>query len=101
MIPGLAPGDYNADGVVDQADYTYWRSTFAVTNRLAADGSDNNLVDAADYVVWRKNLAAAGLGSGVSVPEPPGFVYLIGITGILLVGRIQRRVTPRPTAVGK
>jgi len=101
MIPGLAPGDYNADGVVNQADYTYWRSTFAVTNRLAADGSDNNQVDAADYVVWRKNLVAAGVGSGANVPEPPGFVFLIGITGILLVGRNQRSVMPRLTVAGK
>jgi hypothetical protein len=92
MIPGLAPGDYNADGVVNQADYTYWRSTFASTNRLAADGSDSNLVDAADYVVWRKNMIAAGLGSGESVPEPGGFVSLIGVMAILLSGRNQRRM---------
>ena len=70
MIPGLAPGDYNADGVVDQADYAYWRTTFAATNRLAADGSNSNQMDAADYVVWRKSLAAAGLSSSVGVPEP-------------------------------
>ncbi len=101
MIPGLAPGDYNADGVVDQADYMYWRSTFALTNRLAADGSNNNLVDAADYVFWRKNAVAAGLGSDVSVPEPRGLVLVIGVTGILLVGRNQRRVKARAIKSGR
>jgi hypothetical protein len=92
MIPGLAPGDYNADGVVNQADYTYWQSTFALTNRLAADGSNNNVVDAADYIVWRKHMLAASLGSGASVPEPGGLVSLIGTSWIFLVGRNQRRM---------
>jgi hypothetical protein len=100
VFPALAPGDYNADGVVDQADYTYWRSTFASTNRLAADGSNSNLVDAADYVVWRKNMVAAGLGSGVNVPEPCALVSLIGVAGFLLVGRNQRRMKARQPDCG-
>ncbi|MEQ8848822.1 hypothetical protein, partial [Botrimarina sp.] len=32
------PGDYNADGVVDGADYTVWRDTLGSTSDLRADG---------------------------------------------------------------
>ncbi len=91
MIQGLAPGDYNADGAVDQTDYAYWRSTFGSSSRLAADGNDDNRVDAADYVRWRMSLASAGLGSGANVPEPGRIVLLVGAAGILLLGRNQRK----------
>jgi hypothetical protein len=91
MIPGLAPGDYNADGVVDQADYTYWKSTFALTNRLAADGSNSNQIDGADYVVWRKQLAGAGFEAGNGVPEPNGLVTFFSLAGIWMLSRSQRR----------
>lgn len=70
-------GDYNLDGVVDNGDYTTWRSTFGNTVSPAgklADGNGNGKVDAADYVIWRDNrgtslFAGASLGSDV-VPEP-------------------------------
>jgi hypothetical protein len=76
MFPALAPGDYNADGVVDSADFDYWRSTFGLTSRLAADGNSNSVVDAADYVFWRSHYNAVGLGNGAGVPEPGAGVLL-------------------------
>ncbi len=91
MIPELVQGDYNADGVVDQADYTYWRANFASLNRLAADGSDNNQIDAADYVIWRKHVGDSGLGTSVSVPEPSVFVSILSIPGVLVVRGSRRR----------
>jgi len=90
MIPPLQPGDYNADGAVDQADYTYWKSTFGSLNRLAADGNNNNQIDAGDYVIWRKNLSAAGLGSEASVPEPSGWLIVLNLVGIMLAVRNHR-----------
>ena len=54
----LLPGDYNADGEVDAADYATWKTNFGATAGagLAADGSGNNIVDAADYTVWRNHF---------------------------------------------
>jgi hypothetical protein len=101
MIPGLAPGDYNADGAVNQADYAYWRSNFGSTNRLAADGSNNNQIDAADFVVWRKSLAAAGLGSDYWVPEPSTNLLAPVLAGILMLIRYRRRFRPSRALAGK
>jgi hypothetical protein len=61
-------GDYYHDGLVEQADYTFWQQHFGATAGigLQADGSGNGVVDTADYVVWRRNMAAT------SPPARPG-----------------------------
>jgi hypothetical protein len=68
----LLPGDYNADGNVDSADYVVWRKSLAETGLgLAADVNQDSIVDGADYGAWRRNfgLIAAG-GNSPGVPEP-------------------------------
>jgi probable HAF family extracellular repeat protein len=70
------PGDFNADGLVDGADYVVWRKnaggvyTQADFNTwranfgagaaaaLPGDFNDDGRVDSADYVVWRKNFGS-------------------------------------------
>ncbi|HEX4415015.1 MAG TPA: PEP-CTERM sorting domain-containing protein [Lacipirellulaceae bacterium] len=64
------PGDYNHNGVVDEADYVLWR-----TGDPAADGNSDTVVDQADYDFWRARFGnTAGAGSdvvtGAAVPEP-------------------------------
>ncbi len=85
----LLPGDYDADGDVDNADSDKWRSTFGTnTGSRPADGNGNGVVDAADYVVWRKNLGAtvhagAGAASGAAVPELTMAVYVLELAAAL------------------
>ncbi|MEQ8846837.1 right-handed parallel beta-helix repeat-containing protein [Botrimarina sp.] len=72
--PSLVAGDYDLNGLVDQADYGVWRrnygSTFGVG--LLADGNRDGRVDAADYSVWRDALhAAPALGAVESSVDPP------------------------------
>jgi glucose/arabinose dehydrogenase len=80
----LLPGDYNADGVVNDDDYNVWQSTFGATMAGApADGNGNGTVDAADYVIWRDNLGAsvhvgAASAGGTAVPEPSALACLLG-----------------------
>jgi hypothetical protein len=69
MFAALVPGDYNADGVVDVADYNMWRASWGSQTRLAADGNKNGIVDAADYVVWRNALDADAAVAVVAIPE--------------------------------
>lgn len=81
----LLPGDYDADGEVDDDDYLVWQASFGTSGAsLPADGNGNGVVDAADYVVWRDNEGAsvhAGIGlAGESpsqgVPEPSSAVIV-------------------------
>ena len=52
-------GDYNRDGVVDQADYNLWRrKTFGknVNRRDGADGNGDGVINQADFDVWRAHF---------------------------------------------
>jgi hypothetical protein len=78
LLNSVAPtGDYDADGDVDENDYTVWRTKYQAATILygsGADGTFDGAVDASDYVIWRKQ-AGSGAGSGMwtaahAVPEP-------------------------------
>jgi cytochrome c peroxidase len=92
------PGDYDGNGVVEQADYNVWRANFGDTSSLAADGNGNLVVDAADYVIWRNNLGLTwqSLGSGAAwnsqaVPEPTAMVLaMAAVTGGFATRRRRR-----------
>jgi hypothetical protein len=89
VFPGLAPGDYNADGSVDADDYAEWRKTFGSQSQLWADGNGNGRVDAADYVVWRNGATSAGRGVAAAVPESNSVILmlLISSTNVALARR--------------
>ncbi len=60
-------GDYDHSGMVDDLDYTKWKTDFGTMVASPGDGADGNMngrVDAADYTVWRNNLGATNIGSG-------------------------------------
>jgi hypothetical protein len=64
-------GDYNADGVVDAADYVLWRNGGPLQNEVASVGS----VTEEDYTEWRARFgnvsgAGASLDGATAVPEP-------------------------------
>jgi autotransporter-associated beta strand protein len=80
------PGDYNADGKVDSADYVAWRKT-----------PGNFGGDPAGYNTWRTNFGngAPGAGSGLShvsqaVPEPATMLLLAMGALVLCAGRRDR-----------
>jgi cytochrome c peroxidase len=98
------PGDFNGDGVVNNADLQVWRPNYGDTSSLVADGNGNGIVDAADYAIWRKNFGrtwqdlATGSGAATSgaVPEPTSFACAFIAVSFLLT--IRRRRGP-PNAV--
>ncbi len=79
LEPTLA-GDYNADGVVDAADYLVWRNSLGSTTNLAANGDNTGasqgVIDAADYLVWKAGWGETRFGGAFleaatrPVPEP-------------------------------
>ena len=76
------PGDYSGNGIVDAADYVFWRKGFGTTYTQA------------DYDVWRshfgQSLAGSGLGAGAAVPEPASALLILA-TGIAALATSRRR----------
>jgi glucose/arabinose dehydrogenase len=98
----LLRGDFDADGDVDNADYTRWRAGLGSANpNPASDGNGNSVFDAADYVAWRMNLGAsvhagAGAGSVPAVPEPLSSIIIAQTAALLGIStrfRRRRRMT--------
>lgn len=67
-----SPGDFNADGLVNAADYTIWRDENGQTVEIAGAGADadrSHQVDRFDYAVWRTHYGLPFSASN-AVPEP-------------------------------
>jgi hypothetical protein len=79
VVPTLLFGDFNADGVVDAADYVVWRNA-SPTDTLPNDDTPG-VVDASDYNDWRSNFgksepaSSAALGTNAA-PEPASVLLL-------------------------
>jgi hypothetical protein len=90
----ILAGDYNRDGVVDNADYAVWRKSYGLyaTAYDGADGDGSGTIDDGDYDVWAAHFGdvAAGAGGIASnaVPEPAS-ILLAAITlfGVLWMRR--------------
>jgi hypothetical protein len=97
LLDSAAPaGDYDADGDVDTADFTVWRSKFGTSTILYGSGADGNYdgaVDAGDYLIWRQNQGAGG-GGATGVPEPTA-VVLLGFSAVALCSTGSRRYLRR------
>ena len=88
------PGDYNANGTVDAADYVLWRNHLGTSTQLQNEvsGTTPGMVTQEDYDAWRArfgNIAGAGSGSAESaaVPEPAGAVLFSFVAVIAAVRR--------------
>ncbi|QDU55120.1 peptidylprolyl isomerase [Aeoliella mucimassa] len=92
LLP-IPDGDYNFDGLVDDADYQIWVSTFGSTTDVRADGNGDGLVNLADYTVWRDHLgASSSLGgvTSVTVPEPASWVLALSLAAIWKLARAKK-----------
>jgi hypothetical protein len=80
-------GDYDTNGVVEQADYDLWAQTYGstVTPSTGADGNGDGLIDAADYTVWRNAIAPSPM---MAVPEPAA--CLIAILALANLTQLRR-----------
>ena len=93
----LLAGDYDADGNVDDDDYTVWQNSFGNTAAgLPADGNGNGTIDAGDYVVWRDFLDSVHMGAGSGsavVPEPATAAIIVASVVLLPVLTCRRRLS--------
>jgi autotransporter-associated beta strand protein len=98
VVAAGIPGDYNANGVVDGADYVLWRNG----GPLAHDFTPG--VQQSDYDFWRSRFAAttnpgsgSGLGISSAVPEP-SMISLVGLCALLLNVQQRRRIALQHSA---
>lgn len=97
LVLTTLPGDYNADGAVNAADYVVWRKKLGNSAALS-NGDDTPGAGADDYARWRTHFgqaaagAASGLGELNSVPEPISMLLLLAGACVLeLAGRLSRK----------
>jgi Matrixin len=92
--PPTLTGDYNGNGIVDAADYSFWRDTLGSTTDLRANGDNSGTsagkIDAADFTAWKNNFGHTASGSAAAVPEPTSWMLLV-LGGFVAAG--NRRVT--------
>jgi hypothetical protein len=82
FVSNLQPGDYNADGTVDAADYVVWRKAVGQTSTFfnGADGDGSGAVNDRDYDIWRAAFggsAESELSLVPAVPEPQAVWLMI------------------------
>src|SRR5262249_30642677 len=97
--PELLPGDYNADGFIDQNDYADWIAAFGQSVAVPGSGADGNgdgFVDSADYTIWRDNFHAGSATSvAAAVPEPStGSLAWIAST-VLAIWMAENYIRPK------
>ncbi|MGL4513487.1 MAG: glycerophosphodiester phosphodiesterase family protein [Lacipirellulaceae bacterium] len=92
MAPLVWVGDYNADGVVNAADYTVYRDTLGATGAgMAADADGNGRVELRDYGVWAMRYGQPGRpGGSSSIPEPAALVGAFVLAATFHRRRIAR-----------
>jgi hypothetical protein len=89
ITPPALYGDYNNNGIVNAADYLYYRKRLGQSVTIPNDQTPGT-VTPGDYYVWRNNFGStlgAGGTAGV-VPEPSG--AMLAIAGCL-AGWFARR----------
>jgi hypothetical protein len=89
-------GDFDANGVVDGADFLAWQRAFGTSvnqHGSGADGNGDGLVDGRDLAVWKSRFGSvSSMTVQTAVPEPSSALLLsIAATTASLLGRRLRR----------
>lgn len=99
ILDDLLAGDYDADGVVDGADFLLWQRTFGTAVEPAgsgADGDESGLVDGGDLNVWQASFGQSSGGATAAVaavPEPGA--ALLAAAALVGAGSMRRRLAAR------
>jgi len=77
----ITTGDFNNDGVVDAADYNYWRETLnssASPLNSGADAREIRAIDVLESPIWveRFDIGVRGSVGAAGIPEPAMSVLL-------------------------
>jgi hypothetical protein len=85
------PGDFNADGAVDAADYVVWRKVAGTNYNPYADANGDRTIDEADFANWRAHfgstLGGSGSGGFHAIPEPSFGLLIVAFALVVTVSR--------------
>jgi arylsulfatase A-like enzyme len=83
----IANADFDANGVVDGADFLAWQRGFGSSPPAVGDADGNGTVDGADLAVWKQQfgagVASAAEFAGAAVPEPGALTLLLSGCGLI------------------
>lgn len=86
------PGDYNADGFVNLADYTVWRDNLGADAGTLVNDPNTGPIGQAQYATWKSNFGTAlppfAALAAETVPEPSTCV-LLTMFALAITGRCQ------------
>ncbi|MEM6330349.1 MAG: trypsin-like serine protease [Planctomycetota bacterium] len=91
LIPDLPPGDFNGDGVVDGADYAYWRNNLGGDESLLngnGDGLGN--IGLGDLIIWRAGFGGGQEPGAVAAAPEPSAVLLATLASVLGISAVRR-----------
>lgn len=105
LIPRVY-GDYNEDGFVDAADYTFWRDRLGQSTTLPnTDPLDtDSMVTNAEYVYWKSQfggssvMSVANAATTATVPEPSSVALAMlasTVVGMSILSRRANSVTDK------
>jgi hypothetical protein len=83
LLAAYIPGDYDRNGLVEQADRAVWQAAFGATVSpgASADGNGDGVIDVSDWLLWRKAMSQPAAGSagapGGAIPEPCTLLLLL------------------------
>jgi autotransporter-associated beta strand protein len=96
------PGDFNGDGMVDNADLTAWQGGYGMDSGAGmtnGDADGNGMVDGADFLLWQQNAGtsntAAAAAGAAAVPEPHTAALMLLAAGAASLGKRRRQSLDR------
>jgi len=92
VVVGIRPGDTNADGVVDAADFITLKKNFGTSTGAGVAAGDFNAtgtVNWADLNILTNNMGTGGGGAPATTPEP-ATLGLLAIGALAIIRRRRR-----------
>jgi hypothetical protein len=86
----MTPGDFDADGFVNDVDLATWRQNFGMAEnarRTDGDADADGDVDGADFLAWQQRVGFSSASAAVNtvVPEPAAWLLILfAATGVIL-----------------
>lgn len=96
-------GDYNADGVVNAADYTVWRDAVGMPSGTLPNDPSGLAIGTSQYDTWRANygktVGSAESTTALVIPEPATTTLLTAVVGFAFMTNRSCRLRWNSTSV--